>query len=328
MLQTLYRSLVVTTALLGVTTSASAADEDARTWPQKQVRVIVPYSPGGSADTLGRAISHYLGGVFKQSFVVENRAGAGGIVGSQGVARAAPDGYTLVVSGIGSHVIAPLHNASAFDPLKDFTHIAMLGGPPTALVVPVDSPVKTLDDFIQYAKSRPEGISWGSPGQGTHGALIGEAFRQAANLDMTHIGYKGAATAVVDLMANHLQAAFITLSSATAGLQSGKLRAIALTSAERLSDYSEVPTFKELGYPQLTGTTWFSLSGPAGMSPELVTRLNREVRAGLETSELQNELRKQNMETMDLDAEEFTNYMKTQIAHWGTYIESPKPAKP
>ena len=191
MLQTLYRSLVVTTALLGVTTSASAADEDARTWPQKQVRVIVPYSPGGSADTLGRAISHYLGGVFKQSFVVENRAGAGGIVGSQGVARAAPDGYTLVVSGIGSHVIAPLHNASAFDPLKDFTHIAMLGGPPTALVVPVDSPVKTLDDFIQYAKSRPEGISWGSPGQGTHGALIGEAFRQAANLDMTHRGGSG-----------------------------------------------------------------------------------------------------------------------------------------
>lgn len=305
------------------TSQAHAADA---AWPRKQIRLIVPYPPGGSADTLGRALAHALTGSLQQTVVVENRAGAAGFIGSQAVARAEPDGYTLVVSGIGSHVIAPLQNPNAFDPLKDFTHIAFLGGPPAALIVNADGPVKDLRGFIAYARSLPNGVSWGSPGQGTHGSLIGDAFKDATQLKMVHVAYKGANAAVTDLIANQIQAAFITLSSATAGIKSGRIRAIALTADRRLDDFPDVPTFTELGYPKLTGTTWFSLSGPAGMDPTVVNRLNAAVRQAMRTTDIQRELRQQNMVTEDWDVATLTRYVGTEITHWSPYLQAPAPA--
>ena len=292
-------------------------------WPNRPVKIVVPYAPGGSADTLGRLIARHLAETFKQSFVVDNRGGAGGVIGSQMVARAEPDGYTLVVSGIGSHVVAPLTNATSFDPIKDFTHIALLGGPPTVLAVNVAQPIKDVPGFIKQVKAMPEGLSWASPGQGTHGALIGEAFRQITKLNLVHISYKGAGPAVADVAANQVPAAFITLSTAAGNIKAGKLRPLAVTSAQRVADFPDIPTFKELGYPQLTGTTWFSLSGPAGMSPELVTRLNLAVRKALQSPEGQTELRAQNMETFDWDAPTFNDFVKKEIAHWKQYIEPP-----
>ena len=143
-------------------------------WPAKPIRLVVPYAPGGSADTLGRAIARHLSEAFKQSVVVENKPGAGGMIGSQGVAKSAPDGYTLVVSGIGSHVIAPVESPGSFDPLKDFSHIALLGGPPLAMVVNAEQPMRDVKGFIAQVAANPKGISWGSPGQGTHGHLTGE----------------------------------------------------------------------------------------------------------------------------------------------------------
>ncbi len=322
---TRFPSAIMTALLLCTALTAPiGASASEASWPQRQVRIVVPFPPGGSADTLGRALAHYLSGSLKQTFVVENRAGAAGFIGSQTVARAEPDGYTLVVSGVGSHVIAPLQNPNAFDPMKDFTHIAFLGGPPNALVVNTSIPAKDLPSFINYAKSLPEGISWGSPGQGTHSSLIGEAFREASKLKMVHIAYKGANAAVTDLIANQLQAAFVTLSSATASLQAGKLRLLALTSSERLPDFKDTPTFKELGYPELTGTTWFSLSGPAGMNPAVVSKLNAEVRNGLRSPAVQRELRQYNMETADWDAATFTKFVQREIAHWSPYLRTSK----
>ncbi|WP_420226395.1 tripartite tricarboxylate transporter substrate binding protein [Pigmentiphaga litoralis] len=304
---------------MAATASAHAADA---AWPRKPIRLIVPYPPGGSADTLGRALAQSLTGSLNQTVVVENRAGAAGFIGSQAVARAEPDGYTLVVSGIGSHVIAPLQNPNAFDPIKDFTHIAFLGGPPAALIVNADSPVKDLAGFITYARSLPNGVSWGSPGQGTHGSLIGDAFKDASRLKMVHVAYKGANAAVTDLIANQIQAAFITLSSATAGIKSGRIRAIALTADKRLDDFPDVPTFTEQGYPKLTGTTWFSLSGPAGMDPVVTARLNAAVRQAMRTPEIQRELRQQNMVTEDWDAATFTRYVGAEITHWSPYLQA------
>ena len=291
-------------------------------WPQKPIRIVVPYAPGGSADTLGRLIAKHLGEAFKQTVVVENKAGAGGLIGSQLVAKAAPDGYTLVVSGIGSHVIAPVDQTAGFDPMKDFSHIALLAGPPLAVVVNAELPVKDLAGLVSYVRTNPQGLSWGSPGQGTHGHLTGELFRTQARLNMVHIAYKGAGPAVADLIANQIPAAFMTLSSANAHVQTGKLRLLATSAAKRVAEFPNAPTLAELGYPGLTGITWFALSGPAGMPPALVDKINAEVRRGMQTAAVKAVLQAESMETIDLDPAGFTRYMQSEIERWTPAVKS------
>jgi tripartite-type tricarboxylate transporter receptor subunit TctC len=291
-------------------------------WPGKPIRLVVPYAPGGSSDTLGRMIARQLGDALKQTVVVENKAGAGGVIGSQAVAKAAPDGYTLVISGIGSHVIAPVDQPNAFDPMKDFTHIAMLGGPPLALVVNADTPYKDFKSFVALGASDPKGISWGSPGQGTHGHLTGELLRAAAKLNMVHISYKGAGPAVADLLANQIPAACMTLSSANAHVDTGKLRLLAVSSSKRVAAYPNAPTFAELGYPQLTGTTWFALSGPPGLPAAIVERLNAETRRALQSPASRQQMGNESMESMDLDAAAFTRYVASEIARWAPAVRS------
>lgn len=284
-------------------------------WPQKPIRIVVPYAPGGSSDTLGRAIAKHLSDAFRQPVVVENRAGAGGLIGSQQVAKAPPDGYTLVVSGIGSHVIAPA-NGGMFDPVKDFTHIALLGGPPIALVVNASQSYRDVASFITEASRPGAGINYATPGQGTHGHLTAELFRAALKLNLTHISYKGAGPAVTDLLANQIPAAFMTLSSANAHVPTGKLRLLAVTAPRRLPEYPDVPTFEELGYPHLTGTTWFALSGPPGMPAAIVERLNAEVRRGLQTPALKAQLAAESMVTADYTPAAFQRFMMTELERW------------
>ena len=291
-------------------------------WPSKPIKIVVPYAPGGSSDTLGRLIARHLQEAFKQTVVVENRGGAGGMIGSKEVAKAMPDGYTLVVSGVGSHVIAPVDQPGTFDPIKDFTHIAMLGGPPLGMVVNAEQPIKDVKGFIAAAQANTAGLSWGSPGQGTHGHLTGELFRQANKLNMVHISYKGAGPAVGDLLGNQIPAAFMTLSSSNAHVDTGKFRLLAVSSAKRVTRYPDTPTLAELGYPQLTGTTWFSISGPAGMPKDVVDKLNAEIRRGLQTPALVKALVSESMETMDLDAAGFTKYVSSEIARWTPAVKS------
>ncbi|MDX3907626.1 MAG: tripartite tricarboxylate transporter substrate binding protein [Pigmentiphaga sp.] len=310
---------LLSSSLLSLT--AANAAHAAADWPTKPVRVIVPYAPGGGSDTLGRLVSKHLSETFKQPFVVENRAGAAGVIGSQMVARAEPDGYTLVVSGIGSHVVAPLLQGNTYDPIKDFTHIAFLGGPPTVLVTHPDQPYKDLKSFVEQARARPGAISWGSPGQGTHGYMIGEAFAAAAKVKMVPVNYKGGNPAMTDLLAGHITSAFMSFGTTTPYIQSGKLRALAITSTKRVEGFDNVPTFTELGYPALTGTTWFSLSGPANLPAAIVERLNTEVRRALRAPDVVDEMRRQNMETMDMDVAAINRYVKSEIEHWKPYIQ-------
>lgn len=291
-------------------------------WPQKPVKIVVPYAPGGSADTLGRMVSLHLSEKFKQPFVIENRSGAGGIIGSQQVARSAPDGYTLVVSGIGSHVIAPINARNAFDPMQDFTHIAMLGGPPIVLAVNSTVPVYDLKGFIAYVKAQPNGVSWGSPGQGTHAHLIGEVFKANNQLNLVHISYKGAGQAVADLVGNQIPVAFMTLNSANPHIKSGKLRALAVSSEKRLANHPTVPTFAQLGYPKLTATTWFALSGPAGLPKPIVDILNTEVRKAFNQADVQTQFAKEGIETSDTDAPMFTQFVKQEIDYWTPYVKA------
>ena len=295
----------------------------AQEWPAKPVRVIVPFPPGGTADTLGRLVSQKLSETFKENFVIENRAGAGGMIGSEIVAKAAPDGYTLVVSGIASHVIAPLlHKTMPYDPMKDFTHIALFGGPPGVLVVNPSLPVHSLEEFIAYAKANPGKLTFGSPGNGTQGHLLAEHLKQLTGITIAHVPYKGASLAVADLIAGHIPVTSTTLSTAAGQIHAGKARALAVSSANRVPDFPDLPTFKELGYPQLTAAIWFSLSGPAGMPQEIVQKLNAEVRRALKAPDVQQRLRPESIEAGDLSSQEFTQFMLSEIKVWTPVVRA------
>jgi tripartite-type tricarboxylate transporter receptor subunit TctC len=203
----------------GISGAAAAAAAWPQQYPVKSVRIIAPFAPGGSADTLGRIAATKLTESLGQSFIVENRPGAGGMLGSELVSKSPPDGYTLVVSGVASHVIAPALAAKPpFDPVRDFTHIALFGGPPAVFGVHPSLPVKDLKAFVALARSRPHELSYGSPGIGTQGHLMAEIFRQRAKIDMVHVPYKGAAIAMVDIVAGNIHAISTTLTTAsTAG---------------------------------------------------------------------------------------------------------------
>ena len=295
----------------------------AQPYPSRPVKIIVPFGPGGTADTLGRLVAGKLSEQLKESFVVENRGGAGGVVGSELVAKAPPDGYTLVVSGIASHVIAPhLPRGTPYDPMKDFTHIALFGGPPAVVAVNPNVPAKTLKELVGLAKDKPGKLTYGSPGPGTQGQLVMELFKREAGIDVLHVPYKGAAAAVTDLMGGQVDSVSTTLSTASGQIKSGRARALALSSGARLPDYPDIPTFVEQGFPNIVGTVWFSLSGPAGLPAEIVNKLNAEVRRALETSEVREKLRHEGITPNRLDAKEFNAFVADEIRRWGPIVRT------
>ena len=305
--------------LVSVWTNVSPA----QSWPAKPVKIVAPFAPGGSADTLGRIVAQKLSDSLKENFVVENRPGAGGVIGSEVVAKAPPDGYTLVVSGVASHAVAPaLPRGTPYDPVKDFTHIALFGGPPAVLVVNPGVPAKDLKAFVALLKKEPGKYSYGSPGNGTHGQLVAELFKQLAGVDMQHVPYKGASNAMADLIAGHIQAASTTLSTAAGQIHGGKARALAISTAKRLPDYPNVPTYAEMGYKDLVATIWFSLSGPAGMPQEIVDKLNAEVRRALELSDVRAKTRHEGIAPNRLDAKEFAAFVTDELHRWGPTVRA------
>jgi len=295
----------------------------AQSWPAKPVKIIVPFAPGGSADTLGRLVAQKLSEQLKASFVVENRAGAGGSVGSELVSNAAPDGYTLVVSGIASHVIAPmLPQGTPYDPVRDFTHVALFGGPPAVLAVHPSLKAKDLREFVLLAKSKPGGLSYGSPGNGTQGQLVAELFKKEAGVDIVHVPYKGASAAVSDLIAGHIPSVSTTLTTAAPQIRAGRARGLAISAASRLADFPDIPTFAEMGYPDLVATVWFSLSGPANMPPEIVERLNAEVNRSLELPEVRERLKVEGIVPQRFTARDFSAFVAAEVKRWGPIVRA------
>jgi tripartite-type tricarboxylate transporter receptor subunit TctC len=307
-------------AFLLVLFSANSFGQD---WPARPVKIVVPFAPGGSADTLGRLVAQKLTEQLKENFVIENRGGAGGAVGSDLVAKAQPDGYTLVVSGIASHVIAPLlPQGTQYDPMKDFSHIALFGGPPAVLAVNPSLPAKNLKEFVALAKAKPGSLSYGSPGNGTQGQLVAELFKRLAGIDLQHVPYKGASGAVTDMIAGHIPAVSTTLSTAAGQIRAGRARGLAISASARLPEYPDIPTFAESGYPDLVATVWFSLSGPAGLPPQIAERLNTEVRRALELSDVKEKLRHEGITPNRLDAKEFTAFVADELRRWGPIVRA------
>jgi tripartite-type tricarboxylate transporter receptor subunit TctC len=307
---------------LGLLVFAPPAQAQQQGWPQRQVTLIVPAAAGGSADVLARRIALQLEADLKQTFVVENRPGGANLIGARAVVAAAPDGYTLLAHGVGSHVIATAETPDALDPAKDFTHIAYIGGVPAVLAVNPATPASDLKSLVAYSKSQPNGLSWGSPGSGTRSYIIGELFRDASGANMTHIAYKGGGQAATDLLGNHIPAAFLTLNSARSLIDQGRVKALAISSSRRLEHYPNVPTFAEAGYPKLIGASWFGISGPPGMSAELAARINAAANKALAAPVVAKFLAEADFETTPMSAPEFTAFFLSEIRILEPFIKA------
>jgi tripartite-type tricarboxylate transporter receptor subunit TctC len=306
----------VVAAALGVVFStpmvAHAAD-----WPTRPVRIIAPSSPGGAADTFARLLAEHLADIFKERFYVENRAGAGGLIGAQVTAHAPPDGFTLVTSSIGYHVIAPAMSTSAgFDPLKDFTHIAFLGGPPNVLVVHPALKVRSFKEFMDLTKGGVV-LDYVSPGVGSHGQLVSEYFAQQAGIRLQHVPYKGSSPAMLDLVAGNVKVGTMTWTSAIGQIRAGKIVPIAVSSNNRVAEVPDLPTFKELGFPNIVTTTWYALSAPAGLPRDIVDKLNGAVLKIIDLPDVKKRYEKDAIEVTPMTPEAITAYMASEIEKWG-----------
>ncbi|MEA2939031.1 MAG: hypothetical protein QOC56_2535 [Alphaproteobacteria bacterium] len=294
----------------------------AQNWPAKPVRIIAPFAPGGAADTLGRIIAEQLSTAFKQQFYVENRGGAGGIIGAQAGASAEPDGYTLVVSSIASNVISPVFNANVgYDGIKDFTHIAYLGGPPSVMVVHPSLGVKTYKEFVALARASKEPVSYISPGTGSNGFLVAEYVAQHENYKLSHIPYKGAGPALTDLIAGHVKMGTITFSTAAEQIRSGKIIPLAVSTEKRIPNFPEIATLREVGQ-DLVAATWFSLSGPAKLPRDIVQALSRETLKAMQSELVQKRLALDAIETRLMSPEEFTRFVESETARWAPLAKS------
>ena len=304
-------------ALLALAACAAATTvEAADAWPTRPVRIVVPFSASGTADLLARIVAEKLNTALGQRFIIENRPGAGGFIGQDSVTRAAPDGYTFVVSSLGSFVINPVFTPAPFDPFKDFTHIAYLGGQPVVLIANKDLPYKTLPELVAYGKAHPAAITYATISIGSQTQLLSEQFQQHAGIRMTHVPYRGAGQIVTDVLGGHLATGLVSLTATAGQLKAAVVRGLAISTDARLAAYPELPTYKEQGYPDIVASTWFALSGPANLPPDIVNRLNAEVVKALHTPDVLARFERDAIDTKSLDAAQFTAFFKAEAARW------------
>jgi tripartite-type tricarboxylate transporter receptor subunit TctC len=287
----------------------ACADE----WPSKPVRLVVAFGAGGSADILGRLLAAELSVAFNQRFFVENRPGNSGSIGSAMVARAEPDGYTLLIGGSGPHLTGPAINPNiGYDPMRDFTHVAMVAGDTYALATNPALGVTTLDQLLKLAREKP--LASASPGPGSLGHLLLLKLNRIARIDIQHIPSPGGT--VTDVLGDHVPLALTNVLTVGEYLRSGALTGIALTSTERNPVFRDIPTFTELGHPQMRGSTWFWLTAPKGLSPEIAKKLNAAVRRIVKSPRVQAYFAQQALMTMDLDVAGVTKFLGDELAYW------------
>jgi len=285
-------------------------------WPNRVIKIIAPVQPGGGVDLVARTIADRLTRVLGQTVIVESQSGGGGVVGSQLTARAAPDGYTLMVGYVGTHGTNPAVRKLPYDAVKDFTAIAMVGGTPNVLVVPPSLPVKSLAEFIAYAKANPGKLSYGSSGPGTLTHLAMEQLKVEADLDMIHVPYRGIGPAITDILGGQTQALFPGLAAALPHIKGGKMRPLAVTGLTRHKLVPDVPTFEELGHKGFDVIQWYGIVGPANLPGPIVKRLNDEINKAIESPELRERLSGEALEPMPMTPEQFAQYIRDDIARW------------
>jgi tripartite-type tricarboxylate transporter receptor subunit TctC len=291
-------------------------------WPVKPVRVLVSYGAGGAADTMARVFADQLTSTFGQSFYVENRPGGGGLVGTEAAAKSRPDGYTFALAGMSTLVLVPAMNKNAgFDPIRDFSHVAYFGGAPNVFVVHPSFGAKSFKDFMVRAKSGSS-IEYVSPGVGSVGNLVAEYLASKENIKLVHVAYRGGAGALLDLVAGHVKVGMMSLSTAGEHIRSGGLIPMAVSSEARLAEFPEVATLKELGYPDLVATTWWALSAPAGLAPDIVDKVNRAINKSLEEPQVIKQLQQDAVQAKAMTPAEVTQFVRSEVDKWVPFVRA------
>jgi tripartite-type tricarboxylate transporter receptor subunit TctC len=315
--------LLVSAVLAALMSSAPVAPVIAQEYPAKPVRVLSGFAAGGAADIIGRVVAQRLSETLKQPFVVETRAGAAGIIATEAVARSAPDGYTLLVGTMTTHGIAPsLYKKLPYDVTRDFAPVALIGHIPLVMTVGNAVPAASLKEFVGLAKASPGKYTFASAGGGTPPHLTGELFRSTFGLDLVHVPYKGTAPAVTDLIAGQVSMTIDGLTVQLPHIRSGKLKALAAASARRIATIPDVPTFAELGYPDLQVSLWYSLFAPAGTPRPVVSLLNAQVAKMLALPEVRQRLAELAVEPGDGGSpEQFGAFVQAELRRWGEVVQ-------
>ena len=285
-------------------------------YPNKTIRYIVPVSAGGGSDMVGRTLTERWGNLLKQTFVVDNQAGGGGVIACQATARAAPDGYTLLQAYVATHGTSPATRKLPYDAVKDFTPIGMIGATPNVLVVNSALPVKTVKEFVEYVKKNPGKLSYGSAGQGSLTHLTMELFKQQIDSFMVHIPYRGIAPAFTDIIGGQTQAMFPGLAAALPHIRSGRVRPLAVTGLTRHSQFKDLPTLDESGYKGFDAQQWYGVVGPANMPAAIVKTLSETLATVLKAPDLREKLSIEAIEPIVMTPEQFGEFVKKDIARW------------
>jgi tripartite-type tricarboxylate transporter receptor subunit TctC len=307
--------IVVAVLALVFTNLVSAQD-----YPGRPIRLIVTVPPGGAADFIARLVGGKVSEALGQPVLVENRGGAGGTIAADAVAKAAPDGYTLLQNSITTHGVGPhLYSKLPYDPVRDFAAVSGLALLPLVMAVNAELPLRAVDEVISFSKTQP--LNFASSGNGGAPHMAAELFKSVTGADLTHVPYKGSGPAVADLVGGRVQIMFDAPPSLIAHIRSGKLRVLAAASAQRNRLLPEVPTFAEVGYPKVAVSLWYGLLAPAGTPLSIVERLNREVVKALDTPEVRERLQAQGAEPMPGTPEAFASFMREEMARWAPVVK-------
>jgi tripartite-type tricarboxylate transporter receptor subunit TctC len=310
------RRRVLAVLLLGIASGAGFGSAFAQPFPNRPIRLVVPFPPGGPTDIVARPLAQMLGESLKQSVIVDNRGGAGGLIGADLVAKSAPDGYTLLMGTVGTNAInGALYSKLPYDPIRDFTPITLVASAPIALVVNPGAGIASVKDLVAQAKSNPGKVSFGSAGNGTPGHLTGEMFATAAGVSLQHVPYKGSAPAITDLLGNQIPIMFDPLQSVIQHVRSGKLRALAVSGRNRSPALPDVPTLDETGVKDFESTAWWAVFGPANMPADVASTLRSEIERIVRSDAFKQKLGNLGVQpsTEPLSLAEF---QKTEVARW------------
>jgi tripartite-type tricarboxylate transporter receptor subunit TctC len=314
-------SILLKIAAVAFAAFAHAAHAQAQAYPSKPIRMVAAASAGGGIDLIARAIAQHLSESFGEPVLVENRVGASGAIASVAVAKAAPDGHTLMLGSPMSHSINPALTPSLpYDPVKDFTPICLVAIVPQVLAVHPSLPVNTVQEFVRLAKSKP-GLTFGSAGNGSLHQLAAVNLASMAGINVTHVPYKGAAPALTDLVGGQVDFMMVELAPATPYMKAGRVKALAIATPQRIPGV-ELPTFAESGFPGFESAAWYGVFGPAGMRGEVVARLNAEILKGLKTSALRDRLTALGASVVGSTPAEFGEYVRNDFAKWKRVVDA------
>lgn len=304
-------------ALMALALTALAATSAQADYPDKPIRMIVPYPPGGTTDLLARAIAPRLGERLHQTVVIENRAGAGGVIGAQAVARSAPDGYTIVFASIATHGILPvLQKPAPYDAIKDFSPITLVASTPNVLVANTQQPIKSVAELLAAARAKPGTINFGSTSLGGSPHMSGELLKTLTQIDIVHVPYKGGGPMLIDLMGGQIQVAFDNLPSSINHIRAGKIRALAVTTAKRWPGAPDIPTMAEAGVPGYESGAWFGMLAPANTPRPIIDLLQKQVSAILKLPEVEKLFMEQGAEPVGDTPEQFAKVISSELQKW------------